>query len=385
MGRKGRRRPAGQLPPAQQQQQADLNLPLANFVHSPEKRDRFKKSESGTMKQMAAAAVEIPDDWAERDDTEEEETTETGNEILVLSTKSLYSGKSTFKPAVARYCQLPLDFWHLVSRYILPEDVGRFALICRASAAVAASQPFWRGLCRRWGAGREEARTLPARLQPDCMARPRGLRAAAIRLLHLVHPPFLARAARAATVWPDPHSLTGRLCAGQRCSRVGRRAAYYYFTLREAGQVARAGSEKEYEEAWEEEEDWEEGEEVEMGDTRHLLARLTDIHHNTEEGCKLLQVTTASWAAVPPVLGLKLLGVQLGVALGMRYHKLRLTFGSPLAAVLPTSPGQLDCTTITLDCVASIKLLDWWSPQYQQSSRGVAPARPDIFDYTGEA
>lgn len=43
----------------------------------------------------------------------------------------------------------PADLWFLISGYIRPEDVGRFALICRQSYNVTRSSGFWRQLYRR--------------------------------------------------------------------------------------------------------------------------------------------------------------------------------------------------------------------------------------------
>lgn len=44
----------------------------------------------------------------------------------------------------------PLDLWYLIAMYIAPEDVGRFALICRKTNLVVNSVSFWIFLFRRY-------------------------------------------------------------------------------------------------------------------------------------------------------------------------------------------------------------------------------------------
>jgi len=37
----------------------------------------------------------------------------------------------------------PFDLWYLISMYIAPEDIGRFALICRTTNRVVNTIAFW--------------------------------------------------------------------------------------------------------------------------------------------------------------------------------------------------------------------------------------------------
>jgi hypothetical protein len=37
----------------------------------------------------------------------------------------------------------PFDVWYLISAYIAPEDIGRFALICRTTNRVINTSAFW--------------------------------------------------------------------------------------------------------------------------------------------------------------------------------------------------------------------------------------------------
>merc|ERR1711970_1011403 len=101
-----------------------------------------------------------------------------------------------------------------------------------------------------------------------------------------------------------PHCLTGNLCILNWSTKVAKKTVYYYFKFKDNFlQRPRHKHNDTIEEI-------DSDEEYCIGDseqTKQLLGDLGDIRYNTEEGCKTLQVTAASWSAIPPVLGLKLL------------------------------------------------------------------------------
>lgn len=43
----------------------------------------------------------------------------------------------------------PYDFWYLISMYIAPEDIGRFASICRQTYHIVNSISFWISIYHR--------------------------------------------------------------------------------------------------------------------------------------------------------------------------------------------------------------------------------------------
>jgi hypothetical protein len=45
--------------------------------------------------------------------------------------------------------QYPIEFWYSISRYIQPENIGRFALICRTTNYVVSMRSFWMCLLRK--------------------------------------------------------------------------------------------------------------------------------------------------------------------------------------------------------------------------------------------
>lgn len=47
--------------------------------------------------------------------------------------------------------EYPIDIWHVIAAYIRPEDVCRFALICKNAWAVTCTAAFWTRLYKRYG------------------------------------------------------------------------------------------------------------------------------------------------------------------------------------------------------------------------------------------
>ena len=291
----------------------------------------------------------VPDSWMERDNEESEEEEQELSSCIVTRTFS-----DTQKKKPDKSVNFPSEIWILLSDYIQPENVGRYARICRTTYNIVSSQGFWRRLYRRHYDNLQHC-DLPQRFQPECMSRPRGLRAAVIKMLHLTHPRFLETQTRLSSVWPDPHSLTGNICVLQSCNRVGRKATYHYFKLKNKEFSAKITNDV-IENDLEDDEDC-------LGEERRtaaLLSHLSDIHDNPEEGCSVLQVHAAHWSSLSPVMGLKLVSVSLSVSHGMRHHKLKLMFGSPEMSSVRTA----NTTEIVIDSVVGVKIYNWWHPHY---------------------
>lgn len=166
-----------------------------------------------------------------------------------------------------RYAVYPIDIWILISKHIQPEDVCRFALICRQTAAICASASFWSHL---YNSNYRLVDNLPVRLQPECMVRFGGLRACVIRSLHYTYRPFVDKLKEAAT--QDFHCVEKRECVGQWTFPIKDQWIFCYklkqkllanSRLSEADRIRRSAK---------------------------LLAIHSDIYQNTEEGCKILVV-----------------------------------------------------------------------------------------------
>jgi len=177
----------------------EVDKPLASFVDSPEKRLRVKKSDSSAsfkdITNSSSKEEEVVDDWFNLDDEVIDLATSIDINLDISTTPKNEQKKMTsFK-----YREFPLDFWFLLGEYIEPEQVGKFALLCKSSYSVTLSHTFWRSLYSRiyyrYCSNNDNLiRDIPERLRPDSMHRPKGLRSCVIRFLHLCHPPFLSLA-----------------------------------------------------------------------------------------------------------------------------------------------------------------------------------------------
>lgn len=91
----------------------------------------------------------------------------------------------------ADYC---LDVWHHISKFVAPEDIGRFALICRRTAYVTSTMVFWKNIYQTHVLSSPKFAQLPEHFQANEMHHKRkGLRANVIRALFYVYRPFQER------------------------------------------------------------------------------------------------------------------------------------------------------------------------------------------------
>ena len=310
---------------------------------------------------------DVPDSWMERDTEESDQEEQDPLSSCTITRTFLDSEKKKPDSDI----NFPSELWILLSDYIQPEAVGRYARICKTTYNIVSSQGFWRRLYRRHYDNLHHC-DLPQRFQPDCMSRPRGLRAAVIRMLHLTHPRFLETQTRLSSVWPDPHTLTGNICVLQSCNRVGRKSTYHYFKLKDNDISAKVTNDDIYNGLDDDEECLREEKR-----TAALLSHLSDIHHNPEEGCSVLQVHAAHWSSLAPVMGLKLASVCLSVSHGMRHHKLKLMFGSP---EMSSSARAANTTEIVIDSVVGVKIYNWWHPHYNFERPGAQFPSDQFFD-----
>ena len=122
----------------------------------------------------------------------------------------------------------PSDVWFLIARYIPPEDLSKFALICKDAYQVILSVQFWKQLCQKYETEKffkilyfhkklieicifrylRDETSLPRELQNPCDSR-RGLRARAIRLLYLRCPSLIRHIKPPVAPRYEPYTLQG--------------------------------------------------------------------------------------------------------------------------------------------------------------------------------
>ncbi|XP_024875654.1 transmembrane protein 183 isoform X2 [Temnothorax curvispinosus] len=232
----------------------------------------------------------------------------------------------------------PLDIWFIISEYIQPEAVGKFASICRSSYYVTTTGKFWFHLYRSYY---KFVPNLPERLQPQCM-RLHGLRACVIRALHYSY--FRTPEGEGDDMsylrQDEPHSLVKRKCTLMWSKEV--KVWYFYFKLKEVSKTRNSSINQ-----------------CKQRDGRktEFLDTLEDVAVNPEEGCKVLRVTCLKYSMLPPVIGLVLQTVSENLMPGFRERRLQLGFGTSDA------PGTFT-NQVVLRNVINYRILNWWDPAY---------------------
>ncbi|XP_068598658.1 transmembrane protein 183A [Brachionichthys hirsutus] len=236
----------------------------------------------------------------------------------------------------------PVDIWYVISSYIRPEDVCTFALICRDAWTVTCTAAFWTRLYRRHY--RIDVH-LPFHLQPD-FEKMRCLRARVIRSLFHLYEPFDLRVSEIPAL-PEstPTTLLNSKCLLFWVRKVPgtRPEALWEFNFKLLKQQWRSknGCTK----------------------TLHLPRQYEEVHTNPDSDCYMLQVTTLNFIFTPVVMGMTLTLFTINVSADMHHHRVRLLFqDSPLhRGKKKVDQGGLQ---VLLDPVQSVKVMNWWHPQY---------------------
>lgn len=321
-----------------------VKKPVANAVEKEVKLLCGLEASQGTVEEVLTSALTVRGDSLESsDDLDPEEDEE--NETKVVHKKKHKRRKESSESSDGG--EYPVDIWLVLSSYIRPEDVCRFSLICRNAWMVTCTAVFWTRLYRRHYRIDVD---LPARLQPDSIDRMSCLRARVIRSLFHLYEPFSLRVSKIPLL-PEstPTTLLNSRCLLFGVKKVSgtRPEALWEFNFKflkqqrhsKNGSVTSLRMPKQYE----------------------------DVHINPDFDCYMLQVTTLNFISTPPVvMGMTLTLFTINVSTDMRHHRVRLVFqDSPIQR--GKKRGDQLGTQVVLDPVHSVKLMDWWHPQYPSS------------------
>ncbi|XP_051932853.1 transmembrane protein 183A [Hippocampus zosterae] len=241
--------------------------------------------------------------------------------------------------------EYPVDIWLVLSSYIRPEDVCRFSLICRNAWMVTCTAVFWTRLYRRHYRIDVD---LPFRLQPDCIDKMCSLRARVIRSLFHLYEPFSSRVSKIPTM-PEstPTTLLNSKCLLFWIKKLTgtRPEGLWEFNFK----FLKQGNTK-------------------NGHAKSLRTpeQYEEVHTNSDSDCYMLQVSTFNFIFTPVVMGMTLTLFTINVSTDMRHHRVRLVFqDSPIRR--GKKRGDHGGTQVVLDPVHSVRLVDWWHPQYPLS------------------
>ncbi|XP_058229926.1 transmembrane protein 183A [Hemibagrus wyckioides] len=243
--------------------------------------------------------------------------------------------------------EYPIDIWHVIAAYIRPEDVCRFALICKNAWAVTCTAAFWTRLYKRHYSLDAD---LPSRLQPDSILKMQCLRARVIRSLFHLYEPFSLRVSKSPPL-PEstPSTLLNSKCLLFWVNKVigTRSEPMWEFNFKFEKQPTK----------------------VKNGCTHSLVLprQYKDVNTNPDSDCYLLRVTTLNFIFTSVVMGMTLSLFTINVSTDMRHHRVRLEFQDspiPRGKKLRGEQG----VQVVLDPVHSVRLMDWWHPQFPMTS-----------------
>ncbi|NXV38889.1 TM183 protein, partial [Rissa tridactyla] len=225
--------------------------------------------------------------------------------------------------------EYPIDIWLLLASYIRPEDIVRFSLICKKAWTVTCTAAFWTRLYRRHYS---LDAYLPLRLRPESMEKLHCLRACVIRSLYHMYEPFASRVSRNPAI-PDstPSTLKNSRCLLFWCKKIegNRQEVMWEFNFKFKKQ------------------------ELKKPKSKSKLLRT-------------LFIRRFDFSKAPP--GLSFLQFTINVSTDMRHHRVRLVFQD--APVRNGKKPRLEQgVQVVLDPVHSVRLLDWWHPQYPFSPK----------------
>lgn len=321
------------------------DVTLADFANSacPPGKGRLKKAAVASV-EREVKHLSIKDDdraWDEKLEDFEgdfelvEEDGEDGRKLVVKNGARRRKKTLTESSTGSEGVEYPLDIWFLISEYIRPEDVGTFSRICQSTYHVVSSAKFWFSIYKRYY---KKGLKIPERLQPECMVRHYGLRACVVRALYFMYPPFVTKAKTIIGFEADPHQLIKRQCVLVWQEKF-KNQWVFCFKLRKVDHSVKKDSKK-----------------------RNLMELLDDVFANSEEGCKVLQVTSTNYVPTPMVLGQTLLTVSLTLDHVLR-SKLQLVFGSG-----PRCAAEAGSVSVILSPVMKVRVLDWWHPLYPHTN-----------------
>lgn len=257
------------------------------------------------------------------------------------------------------YNDYHIDIWFLISEYIEPEDVGRFALICKKTDAVVSSAKFWYNLYRKYYSS---SVGLPQRLQPECMVRLGELRAKVICSLFYTYLPFVRRLKlppnlnilinlECTSTWHKQEDKTWIFCY-RFVNRIQTRKFPRYEMLKN---IKNKKNTKKTNENDSDDDDVFNLDDDDCFD--EFISQFNNIYDNPSEGHHLLVVFTKRFIPFPKFNGQKafLNSARKPISNDLRNFNLELKFNNYRNEII---------NTVLYDDVLKFRIINWWHPDY---------------------
>lgn len=279
-------------------------------------------------------------DYCSNDNSDANEDTSTSAPM----SHSTGTKKTKLKDKSAVGVMYPPDIWFLIAKYIPPEELYRFSLICKDAYRVILSVHFWKQICKRY---QGDETSLPRELRNVSDSR-RGLRARAIRLLYLRCPSLMKRIKPPVAPRYEPYTLQGMRLLLAWHEKEGSVWNFYFKWINRN---------------------------VDARDYRR-----SELFENTEAGCRVLKATCSEFVCFPYPQYSYLSTIHLGLTSDMRHQKLSLGFSdyttTHCVAKMKQNLGRgaVVQNKIDLEPISQCILMDWWHPEYPYPRDNVRPS-----------
>uniref|UniRef100_A0A915KW40 Uncharacterized protein n=1 Tax=Romanomermis culicivorax TaxID=13658 RepID=A0A915KW40_ROMCU len=235
------------------------------------------------------------------------------------------------------YRQYGIDIWFAIAAHLIPDDVGRFALICKETHFVTTTALFWKILHRR------TAFLLAINLNETRCQKLYNIRV------------------RCKLYWYETLEMaSGKVYtyffkfAEKKCRDDSRRNLKGLYCLTDVENKQRQMVA------------------VEFGYARSELPKglqfLNDIFANLESECFILKISSSHFTNVPSILGMHLNDINVVLNCDMRTHRVKLRFQTTSAFKNSVNRNERknlgQWEVISINNVQSLVVLDWWSPSY---------------------
>jgi len=317
-----------------------------------------KSSSSRIRKNAKPIDLEIDADSVEDIEMEDEE-----EEAVTHRVKNESKNVETWNGEIS----YPYDLWEILSEYISPESVGKFACLCKSAHLSIKRVSFWLNLHDIYAArvSRKAFRTkgkqiLPIKLQSDYVNRfcQGNLRSLVIRSLFFTHEAFTKRLLTIQNKI-DPHSVVGFTCISAYTTRKASSYRYYFKVTSKQDLSKVLVPEIQNESEMDDDVPW----------YLHSNENKTDISISPEESCQLLQIDCDAFNFLPGTLnGLRIHAINItSSGEGFRYQKINMILGPRHFRETKDSKGKVKILSphsvvLNIGNITAINLVKWYHP-----------------------
>jgi hypothetical protein len=264
-------------------------------------------------------------------DSNQKEFTQSASRKEKKKRKKSFSGEFVY----------PLDLWYILSKFIRPEEILRFSLICKGAFEAVSLFAFWLRMYKIYVA---EPERLPENLRPNRIDCRPGFRARVVRALFHQYCGLKSRLLTIVGNSSCIDALFFYYCSSmwfrQTKTKKDTKIWMFYFKLSQKPNGLDTKPRR-FSKKW--------------------FNTVDFVRDNPDEGFTVLAASCLNFISFRPVLGMVLTEALVGVSQSMKHCRVKLTFHSHRKdkRYRPESGYQ-----VILDPVQDIRVLNWWHPLY---------------------